>query len=219
MLISHSHRFIYIKTKKTAGTSVEVVLQRYCLPAGIEVSEKTDAIVSDAGVVGARLFEGPLTPDWYNHMPALEIADKVGPEIWNRYTKLCVVRNPWDKLVSWYYYHNADRATSMTAPQIAADFRRWLPDHLMTDAHLYRHVDGRLAVDFVLRFESLASDLAEAFRRLGIEDPPPPLPRLKGGYRRHPDGLRNYRDYYDAPTQKMVGALYAVEIAELGYQF
>jgi hypothetical protein len=204
MLVSHSHRFIYIKTKKTAGTSVEVVLQRYCLPEGIELEEKTGSVVSAAGIVGARLFDDPVNPDWYNHMPAVEIAEKLGADLWARYTKLCVVRNPWDKMVSWYWYHNA-----------GIDFRRWLPDHLMSDAHLYRHADGRLAVDFVLRYENLAGDLAEAFRRLRIEDPPPPLPRLKSGYR--PKG--DYRDYYDAATRAMVSALYAREIEEFGYRF
>ncbi len=30
MIISHKHRFIFIKTRKTAGTSVEISLSRYC---------------------------------------------------------------------------------------------------------------------------------------------------------------------------------------------
>lgn len=30
MIISHKHRFIFIKTRKTAGTSIEISLSRYC---------------------------------------------------------------------------------------------------------------------------------------------------------------------------------------------
>lgn len=30
MIISHAHRFIFIKTEKTAGTSLEIALSRYC---------------------------------------------------------------------------------------------------------------------------------------------------------------------------------------------
>jgi hypothetical protein len=30
MIISHRHRFIFIKTRKTAGTSIEVYLSRFC---------------------------------------------------------------------------------------------------------------------------------------------------------------------------------------------
>jgi len=30
MIISHAHRFVFIKTRKTAGTSLEIARSRYC---------------------------------------------------------------------------------------------------------------------------------------------------------------------------------------------
>ncbi len=30
MIISHKYKFIFLKTKKTAGTSIEISLSRYC---------------------------------------------------------------------------------------------------------------------------------------------------------------------------------------------
>jgi len=30
MIISHTHKFIFIKSEKTAGTSIEAALSRYC---------------------------------------------------------------------------------------------------------------------------------------------------------------------------------------------
>ena len=30
MIISHKHRFIFIKTRKTAGTSIEIFLSQFC---------------------------------------------------------------------------------------------------------------------------------------------------------------------------------------------
>ena len=30
MIVSHAHKFIFIKTKKTAGTSLEIALSKYC---------------------------------------------------------------------------------------------------------------------------------------------------------------------------------------------
>ncbi len=35
MIVSHQHRFVFLKTVKTAGTSVEVLLRRLCGPADI----------------------------------------------------------------------------------------------------------------------------------------------------------------------------------------
>lgn len=34
MLISHRKRFIFTKTAKTAGTSVESYFEQYCMPEG-----------------------------------------------------------------------------------------------------------------------------------------------------------------------------------------
>jgi hypothetical protein len=30
MIVSHKYKFIFLKTKKTAGTSIEISLSRYC---------------------------------------------------------------------------------------------------------------------------------------------------------------------------------------------
>ena len=30
MILSHKHKFIFIKTRKTAGTSIEIALSRFC---------------------------------------------------------------------------------------------------------------------------------------------------------------------------------------------
>ena len=45
MIISHEHRFIFVKTHKTAGSSLEVALARECA-AGDIVSHMEDNIAS-----------------------------------------------------------------------------------------------------------------------------------------------------------------------------
>jgi hypothetical protein len=32
MIVSHRYRYIFIKTKKTTGTSIEIALSRHCGP-------------------------------------------------------------------------------------------------------------------------------------------------------------------------------------------
>ena len=53
MLISHRHRFIYTKTIKTAGTSVEIYFEEACIPPGsdIERGHGIPETVTEAGVI------------------------------------------------------------------------------------------------------------------------------------------------------------------------
>lgn len=91
VMIRHTHRFIFLKTRKTAGTSVEMALQPLCTPPGRPITEQTPAIESRFGVVGRRhMPRGPLArptfwrKDWYNHRPAAQVAQALGPETWAR---------------------------------------------------------------------------------------------------------------------------------------
>src|ERR1041384_7251671 len=116
MIVSHKHRFIFIKTVKTAGTSIEVFLSRHCAredvltpidpPVEGHVPRNYEGFAYPALDVLKPPF-GPLSDLWhpfrrrkrfYHHMPARVIQKRVSPEIWKNYFKFCVERNPWDKV-------------------------------------------------------------------------------------------------------------------------
>jgi len=109
MLVSHRHNFIYTKTSRTASTSVEVFFEPFCVPEGTwSFSYAREERVTEAGIVGYR---GPSGDDatWRNHMAAAEIRDRLGADVWDSYFKFCVMRNPFDKSVSEFYF-NRNRA-------------------------------------------------------------------------------------------------------------
>src|SRR5215831_6473803 len=92
MLVSHLCRFIYLKTIKTGGTSVEIYFEPWCVPPAQWRGEQHSRAesVSEWGIVGARgSADGFVRPDcaWYNHMPAAAVREKVGSSIWNSYFK------------------------------------------------------------------------------------------------------------------------------------
>jgi hypothetical protein len=125
VIISHRHRFIFIKTEKTAGTSIELALARICGPDDVisPVVHPADRALRDSLGPGYRTEQNyqipwkyltPLDlvravrrwhrPQFYNHMGASEIRRFVDPAVWRGYFKFCVERNPWDKVVSTYHW-------------------------------------------------------------------------------------------------------------------
>ena len=105
MLVSHRYKFIYTKTVKTAGTSVESFFEPYCMKEDEwSLSHSRNEYISEAGIIGYRGKDIPDNCTWYNHMPAVKIKTLLGDDIWNSYFKFCVIRNPFSKAVSHYYF-------------------------------------------------------------------------------------------------------------------
>ena len=106
MLISHINQFIYTKTAKTAGTSVESYFEKFCMPEDEwEFSHARDEYVSKEGIIGYRGNDA-RGKKWVNHMSALEIRNNIGNSIWNSYFKFCVIRKyPLDFFVFWLNVH------------------------------------------------------------------------------------------------------------------
>ena len=128
MLISHKKNFIYFKTIKTAGTTVEIFFEKECIPSEVYTrpSERTKQIMTDDGIVGSRckrewygkivmqnlikrvftegVYNNYFNPQWYSHMSASEIRWKIGEEKFQDYFKFCVIRNPFDKVISYWWH-------------------------------------------------------------------------------------------------------------------
>ena len=216
MLISHTKKFIFIKTTKTAGTSVEVLLQKYCVPQGFSFPpDPFDQIVTDAGVVGGRGPNPETRNTWFAHMTASEIKTLVSPEIWDGYTKICNIRNPWDKTVSFFHFNNRS-VSSLPKAEIIAKFRDFMRNSNRNgrDTHIY-FIDGAPVADVYLRHERLTDDFNQLCEKLDLQTED--LPRLKGQFR--DKEKLHYRDYYDDELRDMVATVYASEIKAFGWEF
>ena len=139
-------------------------------------------------VVRPQNFESPPQPrKAYNHMGAKATRDLVGPDVFADYFTFAIERNPWDAVVSLYYWKYKDR------PELP-DFETYVQEiwieQLANNRRLYR-IRGKMALDRVLRYENLDDELREVWEHLGLPGEPD-LPRAKGNAR--PAG--HYRELY-----------------------
>ncbi len=208
MIISFKHRFVFIKTIKTAGSSIEVVLSEQC---------EEGAVVTPLYPPEAAHRPRNYAPLGFEpHTAAEMIRSRIGPAVWDRLAKITVERNPWDKMVSWYGWQRhlagLDCDFQSFVSQCAAR-GRW-PYLFPVSAELYT-VDSAVCVDRVVRFEHLAEDVACIFGEglgLGVGA----LPHSKVGHR--PEGA-DYRAFYDKLTIECVARRYAREIKLFDYTF
>ncbi len=212
MIISHKHRFIFIRTRRTAGTSLEIVLSRYCGPKDVitPLPTEDELIRRDLDVYPCNHARWPMSlavgglfnmhrmslsssrfaarfgPQRFTpFMPARQIARLVGQDVWNSYFKFAVERDPLDRLISGYYAElREDRVRT-----IDEFFSR---PALQSNFDLYS-IDGQVAVDHVIRFDQLAEDFSRVCDAIGIVRDTW-LPRAKAGNRRNKRGWRELLD-------------------------
>lgn len=141
MIISHKHKYIFIKTKKTAGSSLEHILMKY----------------SDIGdVCSGNQKEG--TPKQNTNLQMHISADKIKkyyPLEWQSYFKFTIDRNPWDYYVSQFYWKMATktrRAKRGFDKFVKATKNRRINWHLYT-------INNTVVVDKVFKYETLHEEL------------------------------------------------------------
>ena len=180
MIISHKHKFIFVKTMKTAGTSIEVYLSQHCgdkdtvtpiwplvephrsrnfkgffnpLPEIIENKGGGIKVIID-NVIKKRKF--------YNHIPAKLVKYRVSRIIWDSYFKFCVERNPWDKTLSHYHWVNRQADSKLSLEEYIRKGSFCLNYPIYCDFNDY------ILVDKVIKYESLVDELVDVFQELGI---------------------------------------------------
>ncbi len=213
MIASHSHRFIFLKTRKTAGTSVEIALSKVCGPDDIvtEISPEDEKLRRAAGGLAPQNFDSPpQSRKAYNHMSAKATRELVGEQSWADYFTFAIERNPWDAVVSLYFWKYKDRPELPDFDQYVNEI--WI-EQLSNNRRLYR-IRGKMVLDRVLRYENLDAELAEVWTQLGLPGAPD-LPRAKGNAR--PAG--HYRELYTPASRDRVAEVFADTIDVFGYEF
>ncbi len=230
MILSHQHRFIFLKTSKTAGTSVEIALSKHCGPEDVITAitppdEKRRAALGYRGAQNHLYANSPLRLSslvrklrgprhqrrFYNHMTAEEVRARVGEGVWSGYYKFCIVRNPWDRVISDYFWTYRSSSRPAVAEYLKSNRAALLKRH----GYDVYTIDGEIVADRVCRFENMVEELEDVRRRLGIPEELV-LPRAKSGYR---VDKRSYREILSPEERDAIARLFREEIELFGYRF
>lgn len=209
MIISQRKKFLFIHIPKNGGTSIRHHLRWR--------------------VLGARTFK-PCK----KHGFVADAREQLGEQA-DEFFTFAVVRNPWDRMVSWYSMIKARTTNPTWRSRLTGPTRNtlWLyvaetaqnfDDFILkcTDPDkarrlLYNQLDfltdrnEKVCVNFVARFEQLDEDMPSVFEKIGL--PKTRMPHRNGSRHRH------YSEYYTDETRDLVAQRYSRDISHFGFRF
>jgi chondroitin 4-sulfotransferase 11 len=190
-MISDPYKLIFVHINKTGGTSIEKVFD--------PLADRQDVP--------------------FKHQPLAFYRDRF-PAQFRDYFKFSIVRNPWDWLVSRFYWsRDHQRLIDYSFRELVRRLQHRIPlsaaapwmEGALAPQLDRLSIDGRLGVDLVGRFESLQRDFETICRIVGMT--PVTLPHV------FKTDHGSYTECYDRETRAIVERLYADDIAAFGYRF
>ena len=214
MIISRQRRFIFVHVPKTGGTALALALEAR--------AAKDDILIGDTPKARARAgrWKGVKTAGRvWKHSPLSDVIGLVTVEEIMAFQTVTLVRNPWDRAVSYYHWLRAqgfahpagglakalDFHAFLAHPQTRTTFRLW--PH---GAYL-RLPSGEEKPGLFIRLENYAEEVQPFEAHLGFRLP---LPRANESARG-----RDWRPYYTDETAALLAEDCAEDIARFGYGF
>lgn len=192
-MISHNKKFVFLHLPKTAGTSINSTLSNYA------TYSKSIA--------------------YSKHSSLNDIRNEIGDSKFDEYFKFTIVRNPWDRILSLYFWGiQIKPGKSIQSNWHKDSFDRWIKTTFIND-RLYNiwpnqidlmTIDDKPQIDFVGRFENLQSDWRFICEKLEIKDELQFLYSTKH---------KPFYEYYDNEAIAIVKKYYEKDIKEFGYEF
>ncbi|HUN22199.1 MAG TPA: hypothetical protein PK299_03590 [Anaerolineales bacterium] len=231
MIISHKRKFIFIKTEKTAGTSLEIALSKFCGEEDIitRLSPDEEALRKKLNDRNAQNFYIPLKRyskfellnrlfrkkklSFRQHDGATKIKKYLSEEQWNTYYKFCFERNPWDKVVSYYYWFYHWKGTPEHEFPSISEFIHSGMASRVRGFDLYT-IDSKVVVDKMYFFEDLPFALEDIQKRLELPESLN-LPKAKSSQRKSDT---NYKTTLSEDDITQIAKIFAREIAYWNYK-
>lgn len=205
MIVSFRHRFIFVAIPKTATHAFRTALRPHLGRYDWEQCTLEER----------RAFPiAPLAAIEHGHLTCEQVRPFLLDDFWNACLRFCVVRNPYDRFLSYCRFVHRDSGRMRRDP-------RGVMKRTLTDMGIRKHVllhpqndfivdaNGDLMVNRVYRFERLQSEFEAFCRQAGLPPATLPLVNVSGD----PPCTR----LYDRELTEMVYAAYQRDFTTFGY--
>ena len=224
MLISHIHKFIYLKPKKVAGTSTEVFFKKFCIDPKLIPQFESELELNESSVT----FKFPTTSKfglitngrdlyketgiWISHMTSKDIKKEIGNNIWDSYTKIANVRNPWDIAVSMFHWRIKNYPIWEQRGFEAFVKNKNIQNNLVNNRNIWS-LNNKFTFEYI-RFENMEEDILKICSKLGLK-----VKNMNLGHYKKVLNRKPYQDYYNEETKNIIRKLFIPEINYFGYKF
>ncbi|SEK50513.1 Sulfotransferase family protein [Roseovarius nanhaiticus] len=213
MIISPGRNYVFVHIPKTGGSSLATALEGRAM--------RDDILIGDtpkARKRRGRLKDLAPAGRLWKHSTLADI-DGIMPSDWMQNALVfTLVRNPWDRLVSYYHWLRAqsfDHPAVTAARDVGFDAFLARPDIQASiranpyTRYVYQPPPARAPL--FIRLEQFSKDAAPLWEHLGFELD---LPRVNTSER-----AADYTQYYDDTTRGIVESICAEDIARFGYRY
>lgn len=209
-MISKDKNFLFIHVPKTGGNSIQNILAAYADDTIVIENELQD---------GKERFQ--LKNDTIKiskHSALQEYKDQLDPAYYKSLYKFSVIRNPYERLVSFYFSPhrqvnewNKDDFKKLILEEVEplSHYIRTKSTGLKRLLDVNKSLDSEL--DYLIRFENLESDFDHVCKQLNIP--------FEGLPHRNQSNRDDYKKYYDDELLEMVQHQYADELKFGNYTF
>lgn len=236
MIISFKYKFIFIKTYKTAGSSIESYLYEYLKTndvyahtadnKGINCWGEFDPENKLSNFFDKNTYQERVKKNlrFYAHMPAwlikerLEIySEKLKFDIFDNFYKFAVIRNPFDLIVSDYFWRK--KSSFMTEKSFDNIIKELSNNEYQTYGllNLNKLMDKKLEnilCNYIIKYENLNEGLSKVFDRLKI-----PFDGKLNIFKKKFDRDRDYKKFYNTKSKQLVENIFKKEIDMFNYKF